>query len=206
MSGTRLTAGTRRAVLLESAAREFAGRGYAGASLRAIAAAAGTTTPVIYDHFASKADLYAAVAQEQADALLAHWAAPPPGAPEQVFRSVMAGIFGWVEEHPHGWRILFADVPADPLVAETATAIQDRATAALARLFAGLPALDHPAGLARADAELAYAEAAKSAVNGLAAWWWRHREVPRERVVELAADLLWRGLRDVTSDRREEPA
>src|SRR4051812_27867652 len=203
MSGSRMAAVDRRVVVLDAAAAEFAARGYAGASLRAIAAAAGVTTPVLYDHFASKAELYAEVAQQQAAALPARGARPAPAPPEEVFRATMDAIFGWVEEHPHGWRILFADAPADPVVAATITAVQDRATAALAAMFAALPALDRPRGLSRARADLAYAEAAKSAVNGLAAWWWRNRDVPRSTVVALAFDLLWRGLDDVTATREE---
>src|SRR4051794_36021680 len=203
MSGSRMAAVDRRVLVLDAAAAEFAARGYAGASLRAIAAAAGVTTPVLYDHFASKAELYAEVAQQQADALLEQWARPAPAPPEAIFRATMDAIFGWVETHPHGWRILFADAPADPVVAATLTAVQERATGALAALFAGLPALDRPARLGRGRADLAYAEAAKSAVNGLAAWWWANRDVPRATVVELAANLLWRGLDDVTSTREE---
>src|SRR3954469_3102413 len=129
---TRLSAGERRARVLAAASREFAAHGYAGASLRAVAAAADVTTPVIYDHFDSKAELYAAVAQAHADALLARWAEPGPGSPHDVFRETMENIFGWVEEHPDGWRILFANPPASASL----QGIQDRATGALAALFA----------------------------------------------------------------------
>jgi AcrR family transcriptional regulator len=204
---TRLSSGERRERILAAASREFAAHGYAGASLRALAAAGEVTTPVIYDHFASKAELYAAVAQTHADALLARWAEPSPGSPRDIFRETMESIFGWVEEHPDGWRILFADPPADPLVAASLEAIQDRATGALAALFAALPALDRPAALSRARADRAYAEAAKNTVIGLAAWWWHNRDVPRETVVALAGDLLWRGLADITraEPTREEP-
>src|SRR4051794_13892132 len=135
-SRTRLSPGERRGRILTAASREFAAHGYAGASLRAVAAAAEVTTPVIYDHFASKAQLYAAVAQAHADELLARWAEPRPGVPPGVFLATMDSIFGWVQEPPDGWRILFADAPADPLVAASFTAIQDRATGALAALFA----------------------------------------------------------------------
>src|SRR4051794_19187130 len=109
MSGTapRLTAHERRALLLDIAAAEFAARGYAGASLRGIAQAAGVTTPVIYDHFDSKAHLYAAGAQEQSDALVPRWAAPPPRAAGDVFRVTMESIFGWLERPPRGCRIHF---------------------------------------------------------------------------------------------------
>ncbi len=211
MSGTaptriRLSAAQRRERVLAAATSEFAAQGYDGASLRAIARCAGVTTPVVYEHFGSKASLFTAVIQAQADALLVHWAEPPVGSPEQVFDATMDGIFGWIEEHPDGWRILFTEAPADPVVRATFVAIQDRATASLASIFASLPTLERPAMLDRGRAELAYAEAAKSAVNGLAAWWWHNRDVPRAATVALASELLWRGLREMTTPEQEKPA
>jgi hypothetical protein len=110
------------------------------------------------------------VAQQQADSLLARWAEPPHGSAEEVLRATVDSIFGWIEDHPDGWRILFADNPGDRLVATTLSAVQARASAALAEIFAALPELDHPEGLRRQRADAALAEASKSAVNGLAAW------------------------------------
>lgn len=47
---------------------------------------------------------------------------------------------------------------------------------------------------------------AKTAVNGLAAWWWEHRDIPRETVIEIATNLMWRGLADMTrTPPYEEP-
>ena len=194
----RLSAEERRSRLLVAASAEFGKHGYSDASLRSIAASAGITTPVVYDHFGSKAELYATVAQQHADSLLARWAEPPPGSTEDLVRATVDSVFGWIEEHPDGWRVLFADVPADPVVAATLRPLQDRATAGVAGLLATLPTLDHPADVTRERSDAAYAEAAKSAVDGLASWWWHNRDVPRATVVTLAADLLWRGLRELS--------
>lgn len=38
------------------------------------------------------------------------------------------------------------------------------------------------------------AQLTMSALNGLAAWWWDHRDTPREQVVGTAMDLLWSGI------------
>jgi hypothetical protein len=32
----------------------------------------------------------------------------------------------------------------------------------------------------------------------MAAWWWDHREVPREALIAVAMDVLWTGLRELT--------
>src|SRR5258708_32743071 len=54
----RLSAARRRDLILQAAAGVFAGQGYHGASMTAIAAAAGIAPAAIYDHFSSKKDLH----------------------------------------------------------------------------------------------------------------------------------------------------
>jgi TetR/AcrR family transcriptional regulator len=53
--------GTRRRVILQAAQRVFARDGLRGATMRAIASAAGCTTGAIYPLFSSKEDVYAAL-------------------------------------------------------------------------------------------------------------------------------------------------
>ena len=47
------------------------------------------------------------------------------------------------------------------------------------------------------------AEFGRSALNGVAAWWWEHREVPRATVARIAADMLWHGIRELLTPGRE---
>ena len=56
---TRLPAARRRRQLLDVARRVFAERGFHDASMNDIAIAAGVTKPVLYQHFASKRELFA---------------------------------------------------------------------------------------------------------------------------------------------------
>ncbi len=208
MSGrtrTRLSADQRRARLLSAAATEFGANGYRGASLREIAAAAGVTTPVIYDHFDSKAALYSDVAWDLADDLLAHWSKAALGSAEETLRATIAAIFSWAEANPSGWRILFADVPSDPVVAAAMTSIQGRAAKAVAAAIAQFSRADHFEMLGASTASAAFAEMSMSAVNGLVAWWWNHPEVPRAAVANLAGDLLWRGLDGISQIQGKDP-
>jgi len=64
-ANSRLTAGERRAAILEAALRLFSERGYRGTTTRALAEAVGVTEPVLYEHFRSKRDLYAAIVQSK---------------------------------------------------------------------------------------------------------------------------------------------
>ena len=59
--------GTAREQLLDAAARVFAERGYQGASVERIAAAAGVTKGALYWNFESKADLFFSLLDERVD-------------------------------------------------------------------------------------------------------------------------------------------
>jgi AcrR family transcriptional regulator len=63
-------AGATRAGLLAAARTVFSERGYAGAGIAEIVARAGVSAPVLYHHFAGKADLYLAVAADVYDEVL----------------------------------------------------------------------------------------------------------------------------------------
>jgi AcrR family transcriptional regulator len=214
MSGTaakprrRVSAKERRRIVLDAAVARFGEKGYDHASLREIAADAGVTTPVLYDHFPSKAELYVAVAWELADSLLEHWSAPIEGPPEQIFRVTVARIFEWIEANPAGSRVFFAELPSDELVARNIAAVLDRALSALAELFGTSPPARLPAGLDRERANEALASLTMSAVSGLAGWWLHNPDVPRETVVSLACEVLWSGLAELSGaapkDRRRE--
>lgn len=61
----RMSSEDRRAAILEAAIRLFAERGYRGATTRALAEAVGVTEPVLYEHFKSKHELYAAIIESK---------------------------------------------------------------------------------------------------------------------------------------------
>lgn len=201
----RLEPAARRKLILDAASEQFAQHGYDSASMRAIATAAGVTTPVLYDHFESKGELYTALLHGHADALLERWAAlTNVSGTKELFFGAIDAFFAWIEENEQGWRMLFLDSPADATVAATHQAIQNRATRASAAQFATVAELDASAAIDRARLNEFFAEAVKTALNGIAAWWWSNRDVSREQVVELTGDVLWRGIERVTG-AAEEP-
>src|SRR5258706_15855792 len=63
-------AGETRAALLGAARAVFSERGFAGAGIAEIVTRAGVSAPVLYHHFAGKADLYLAVAADVYDEVL----------------------------------------------------------------------------------------------------------------------------------------
>ena len=194
-----MSAEQRREVIAAAATGLFAERGYRGTSIDEIAARSGVTPPVVYDHFASKRDLYRHLLEAHYADLRGIWGdrfagTEPPR--ERVARSFDAW-FAYVEEHPFAGRMLFRDTTGDPEIA----AIQ--AKAAAASRAAMMPLLAGEAGvLDVADAPDAATlemlwEVLRGVLQGLAMWWSEHREVPREQVVATAMNTLWIGLERV---------
>lgn len=191
---SRIPARQRRASLLAAATEVFAAEGYAGASIRRIAEAAGVTIPVLYDHFASKKQLHIELLEREGEALIAATGAIGGDSPETVMRTSVEALFSYVEEHPFAWRMLFRDPPGDPEIAAAHARVMGRARGEIVALFALTPRWGASSELSREQQLELLAEGTRSAIHGLAAWWWEHRELPREAVVDLAMGLLYQGI------------
>ncbi len=61
MSAKKLSRADRRRAIVEAASNLFAEVGFRGGTTRELAKRAGVTEPVLYEHFPSKSDLYAAI-------------------------------------------------------------------------------------------------------------------------------------------------
>jgi AcrR family transcriptional regulator len=193
---------------MDAAAREFAQRGYSGASMTEIAAAAGIAPSVIYDHFPSKRDLHLELLTKHARQLIDAVTQYTEGSAGAVARQSTEAFFRFVELHPYAWRMLFRDPPADDEIAAVHGRIHQQAIAAIARLIHQAPVLDLPAGIPRDLADELLARVIKSSNDALAAWWFEHPEVPRAQVIAVAMAWCWRGLAGLTGsvpDATHEP-
>lgn len=198
----RLSAEERREQILRAAMEVFAERGYQEASMIEIARAAGITPAVIYDHFASKAELQITLLERQTEELLVFVGTAVAGDFEDATERIRVGVeafFTFVEENPYAWRMLFRDPPTDPAILSTYRRIHQQATDGIALFLRGSapPALlDDP----QADRDLEmFAEMLKMAQNGLAVWWYDHREVPRKELVDRVLEFCWIGLERIAS-------
>src|SRR5260221_11573930 len=103
----RLSAARRRDLILQAAAGGFAEQGYHGASMTAIAAAAGIPPAVIYDHFSSKKDLHLELLTRHARAMVeAATRLPAGGTGEEVVRGGTAACFRDGEQNGYACRML----------------------------------------------------------------------------------------------------
>jgi AcrR family transcriptional regulator len=114
--------------LLNAATAVFARDGFAAATVESIAAAAGTTKPTLYARFGSKADLYEAAVQREAESIRAHlFAAYDQAAHLSMAEFTAAAVDAWfafAAERPDGMRLLFV---GDHLGAESPTPRQTTA-------------------------------------------------------------------------------
>lgn len=190
----RTARGTRsRERILESATVAFAERGYEGASMAPIAAQAGVTKSVIYDHFPSKADLHKALVEHHAQALQSAVAAAVDAkAGAKAAERLRAGVdayFRFVHTNPDAWALLVRDPPADPELRVFHADLQRRARRATASLI-GADSIANPARRRRKEM---LAEMLRTSLAGLARWWNENPDVPRRRLVDTVMALDWFG-------------
>jgi len=105
----RLPAAERREQLLAVAMDVFAQREYHQTSMNDVADAAGITKPVLYQHFASKRELYLALIEEAGTRLLAAVTDPRIATTEGRRRTELGFIayFQWVHEDNDAFQLLF---------------------------------------------------------------------------------------------------
>jgi AcrR family transcriptional regulator len=178
----RLTRDERRELIERAATEVFAEHGYTRASIDEIAGRSGVSAPVVYDHFASKEDLYRRLLERQRDELVAFWAQrlPLPEGP-QALEGLIDSYYQYVETHPFAYRMYFRDTLHRD--------IQQQGVKMLATLLATVP------GFEDADQptlEMA-TEVLRTGLIGLALWWQEHPEVSRPQVVHAAMRALSMG-------------
>jgi AcrR family transcriptional regulator len=193
--GGRLPRVERRAQLLVAAQEVFVAQGYHGAAMDDIAERAGVSKPVLYQHFPGKLELYLALIDVQADALVATITGALDATDdnqERVHR-VLAAYFDFIDGStgaaPGAFRLIFeTDLGNDPAVRDRVA----RADRAIMRAVSATVSAD--TGLSEEQADL-LAVALTGAAQVAARWWLdRDRPVPRDVAVDLIASLQWRGI------------
>lgn len=184
--------------MIEQAATEtFAEHGYAAASMDEIARRSGVSAPVVYDHFASKADLHRRLLERHRDELVALWREHLLTGEDASVRLPRA-IDAWaryVEAHPYAWKMLFRETTGDPEAAAVHREVLAGSRALLAPLVAAEPGGD------ALPAEMT-AELIRSALTGLALWWQDHPEVTRRQIIATAMNVLWVGFERLGAGER----
>jgi AcrR family transcriptional regulator len=105
-----MTGKERREQLLGIGRKLFAERGFEGTSIEEIAAQAGVSKPVVYEHFGGKEGLYAVVVDHEVERLLATATAILAGAnSREKFEAAAVALLRYIEDNADGFRILVRD-------------------------------------------------------------------------------------------------
>jgi AcrR family transcriptional regulator len=194
-----MPAAERRELIVSVATQVFAARGYDGASIDEIARRSGVSAPVVYDHFASKQDLYERLLERTRDELLGVWREhlfSDEPAEVRIPRAITAWA-AYVESHRDAARMYFRDPTGVPAVQEFHAAIHAQGRAALGAILGREQGAANIAGGADAEALEMAAEVMRSGLAGLALWWAERPHVPREQIVTTAVNVLWVGFERV---------
>jgi AcrR family transcriptional regulator len=105
-----MTGKERREQLLDVGRRLFAERGLDGTSIEEIAAQAGVSKPVVYEHFGGKEGLYAVVVDREVSRFLAMATELLRGEDtKEKFEAASVGLLRYIEDNSDGFRILVRD-------------------------------------------------------------------------------------------------
>jgi AcrR family transcriptional regulator len=169
-------------------------RGYRGASIEAIARGSGVTPPVVYEHFASKRELYRHLLERHFAELREVWRRhfvgdqPLGGRVAESFDA----WFAYVEVHPFAGRVLFR-YSTDPEIEAIHTEVAAQSREAILPLFAVESGAENLAGSVSGEGIEMVWVVLRGVLQGLAVWWSEHPDVPRERVIATAMNSLWIG-------------
>jgi AcrR family transcriptional regulator len=191
----------RRALIEDAAAPLFVAHGYAGTTLEDVAAAAGISRPVIYDHFASKRALHDALVERHTGELMASVAsrvAEAAAEPRARLRAGFDAFFEFIEGDPYAWRMIFREPLAEGTIGVLPNRIQGTVTAGIAGLLRQA-AHDANVDLGSPERVVRFAESMRWMCNGLAAWWYEQPDIDRAVLVDTVMDLCWTGLERLTT-------
>ena len=191
----RLPASERRQQLLETALHVFARQGYHETSMNDLAAKAGVTKPVLYQHFESKQEMYFSVLREilvqVQDSIDSH--RKSSSGPLEWAELGISGFFKFFENNPDAFNFLYgrADIQ-DAEVRDELRKIQDNMTLRLAKNFS-------------VNFDIEKSVAAASGAFGLILGVLRHwmqdgQRKPAEEMAYLTSKMVTRGIAGLIGD------
>jgi AcrR family transcriptional regulator len=195
-ASVRLAPDERRRQLLDVACVEFAERGFYATAMDDLAAAAGVTKPVFYQHFPSKRALFVAVLEDVGGRLLEVLSEATQSVNTGRARVTegFAAYFRFVAADRAAFRLLFgASARNDPEFADVVDGVLSDAAAAVSTLIEIPGSIEHRLILAHA-------------VVGMAEGISRHALTDPDgsndpdQLAQWVAELAWFGLRGVRSE------
>lgn len=189
--GARLPRDARRAQLLSAAREVFVSSGYYAASVDDIADRARVSKPVVYQHFPGKLELYLALLEESAGALVqaVRDALDSTTDNHQRVEATMSAYFAFVEHDGGAFRLVFeSDLVHEPAVRDRVEAAQHECAALVSNVIAVDAGLSPEESMLLAVAMIGMAQ--------VSARWWLRADggLERDAAARLISQLSWRGI------------
>jgi AcrR family transcriptional regulator len=194
-----LSSEARRRELLDAALQEFSSRGYYLTQMEHVAATAGVSKALVYQHFASKEELFAAVTERVVEGFMRRLPAVlgTAGDALDAWRGVVQLLCDLVAERPESWALVARHLD-NPELGAPLRRLREQVNEVLAVVLAGYYAPEQ--GIAVLSEEEVLTQARLTvpllvgALQGLMSWWLEHPEVPRAVVEARAVNFGWLGL------------
>jgi AcrR family transcriptional regulator len=192
----------RRQQLLDVGRHLFAERGLDGTSIEEIAASAGVSKPVVYEHFGSKEGLYAVVVDREMERFLTMANGLLEGEDtREKFEAAAIGLLRYIEENTDGFRILVRDSPPagsgsgtfGSMIADIAGQVEYTLRDVLAAR-----------GYDPKHAPM-YAQMLVGMVTFTGQWWLDARKPKLEEVAAHLVNMAWNGLHELEVRPRISP-
>jgi AcrR family transcriptional regulator len=194
----RMTGAERREQLITVARGLFAERGFEGTSIEEIAAQAGVSKPVVYEHFGGKEGLYAVVVDREVRTLLDGVAGSlTSGSERELVEQAALALLDYIENHTDGFRILARDSSVGSTGGSFATILGDIAS----QVEHILVATFKRRGLDAKTAPM-YAQMLVGMVAATGQWWLGTRRPKKPEVAAHLVNLAWNGLRGLEAKPR----
>jgi AcrR family transcriptional regulator len=181
----------RRAELLDAAIEAIRAIG-PGVTMEQLAASGGVTKPILYRHFGDRDGLITAVADVFAQEVLneVQTSLVTDADPRQLLVSTVNAYLSFIEREPSLYRFLMQRGAAQPING-LIDQISRQVASVIGERLRGF-------GLDSGPAE-PWAYGIVGMVHQAGDWWLDHQTMPRARLVEYLASLLWDGLSGQTA-------
>jgi AcrR family transcriptional regulator len=177
--------------LLGAAQEVFVAQGYHAAAMDDIADRAGVSKPVLYQHFPGKLDLYLALLEEHAEAMVAAVREALDSTTDNKLRvaATIEAYFRFVDEDGGAFRLVFeSDLTNEPAVRERVERVSLQCAEAISEVIA------EDTGLSQ-DESMLLAVGLGGVSQVVARYWLSSGSgIPRDTAVQLLTSLAWRGI------------
>jgi AcrR family transcriptional regulator len=164
-----------------------------------VAATAGVSKALVYQHFASKEELFAAVTERVVEGFMRRLPEVLDTADDALsaWRGVVRLLCDLVSERPESWALVARHLD-NPELGAPLRRLREQVNEVFAVVLAGYYTPEPGAAVSSGEELLTQARLTVpllvGALQGLMSWWLEHPEVPRAMVEARAVNFGWLGL------------